>query len=154
MDWTSADAELFAFVRELIGLRRRHPVFRRNSYLRSSPADDDGPPGDVEWIDLAGMPMRDESWYGRARLGVTMFLNGAAIQDRDARGRPVLDDSFLVVFYGHHEDGEVVLPGPRLGTRWLPVVDTEAGFTAVTTPVPAGATIYRPARSVLILRGV
>jgi pullulanase/glycogen debranching enzyme len=38
VDWTAADTSLLSFVRELVALRRSHPVFRRHRYLTSTDA--------------------------------------------------------------------------------------------------------------------
>ena len=44
-----------------------------------------------------------------------MFLNGAAIPEPDARGNPVVDDSFLVLFNGAPDPMPFVLPDRSYG---------------------------------------
>jgi glycogen operon protein len=46
----------------------------------------------------------------------------------DERGEPIVDDSFLVILHGHHEDQRIKLPGKRWGATWIRVLDTERGF--------------------------
>lgn len=49
-------------------------------------------------------------------LGV--FLNGQEIADRTPQGAPIEDDSFLLLFNGHHEDTTFTLPARRFGAEW------------------------------------
>src|SRR2546425_4368383 len=51
-DWTSADAELLAFTRRLIALRRRHPIFRRRQFLTGEEQEGSGLP-DAWWFSPA-----------------------------------------------------------------------------------------------------
>ena len=52
-----------------------------------------------------------------------MLLCGAALHERDPRGEPRRDDSFLVLFHGRSE-GCFVLPRAPEGDGWLRVLDT------------------------------
>ena len=47
-----------------------------------------------------------------------MFLNGEEIAAPDEHGERVVDDSFLLLFNGSHEDVEFRLPPGRFGRRW------------------------------------
>ena len=40
------------------------------------------------------------------------------------RGRQVLDESFLLLFNGHHEDHTFTLPDGAFGDAWTVVLDT------------------------------
>jgi glycogen operon protein len=53
-----------------------------------------------------------------------VFLNGQAITEPDQEGDPVTDDSFLILFNGHHEPVEFRLPGAAIGEKWHVTVDT------------------------------
>ena len=41
---------------------------------------------------------------------MTVFLNGDAIAEPDARGERIIDDSFLLLFNAHHEAVDFALP--------------------------------------------
>ena len=54
-----------------------------------------------------------------------VFLNGQAINGKDQRGQAVVDDSFLVLFNGHHEETDWTLP-KQWGESWTVLLDTTA----------------------------
>jgi glycogen operon protein len=130
LDWRERDDELADFVRELIALRRAHPVFRRRRFLRCLPEadeavlvrDDDGRM-DVAWFTASGRPMTDEDWDAQGRA-MAVFLNGDAITEPDPRGRRIVDDSFLLLVNTGPEGTSFDLPGPPYDGLWEVVLDT------------------------------
>jgi glycogen operon protein len=52
-----------------------------------------------------------------------VYLSGTGLQEVDRRGRPVLDDDFLMLFNAHHEEIGFVLPQLD-GDAWRCVLDT------------------------------
>ena len=58
--------------------------------------------------------MTDEDWGGLPPV-VGVFLNGEEIASPDSRGRQVLDESFLLLFNGHHEDCAFTMPDGAFG---------------------------------------
>ena len=102
-DWTETDAsrQMHAFTRRLIALRRSHPVFRRESFLRGRELKGSGLP-DVWWFRGDGLKMTRRDWQdGPHVLG--MFLNGREIPTRGPQGQEIVDDSFLVLFNAEPE---------------------------------------------------
>ena len=55
---------------------------------------------------------------------VAVFLNGDAIAEPDPRGRPVVDDSFLLLTNSHWEPVDFRLPDAAYGERWTALIDT------------------------------
>jgi glycogen operon protein len=55
-DWSAADAELTAFTKKLIALRRAHPVFRRQRYLTGIAA------AELRWFTPGGTEMTEADW--------------------------------------------------------------------------------------------
>jgi glycogen operon protein len=100
--------------------------------------------------------MTDDDWKTGYAKSLAVFLNGSALPDPDTRGRRVIDDSFLLLFNGHHGDTAFVLPGKAYGRRWLTEFDTAA--TAAERPPrerkgrQAGAKVVVAERSVQVLR--
>jgi glycogen operon protein len=123
-DWDqlAANDDLVEFTRRLIALRRAHAVFRRRSFLFGREVEGSGLP-DAAWFGPDGRRMRDEAW-ATAPPVLGLFLNGEEIPSPDARGRQVLDESFLLLFNGHHEDCTFALPDGSFAAAWTLVLDT------------------------------
>jgi glycogen operon protein len=68
--------------------------------------------------------MTDDDWaQGYVRcLGVR--LAGDAMDEKDSKGRPLLDETFLLLLNAHHEPRPFTLPAHKTGVRWQPVFDT------------------------------
>ena len=98
--------------------------------------------------------MEDEHWDTAATGSLQVYLNGAGILVPDERGQPLLDDSFIIFFHGHHEDTEFTLPDKRWGGAWVRVLDTDRGFADKEERFTAGSKIKVLSRSMWVLRGV
>jgi glycogen operon protein len=84
-------------------------------------------------------------------LGV--FLNGEEIAAPDARGRQVLDESFLMLFNGLADDCDFTLPGEEYGASWSLVLDTaRPELEPSSVELQAGDTTDLVSRSIVLLR--
>jgi len=127
VDWKLDDEELkqLDFTRQVIALRKEHPVFRRRRFLKGDPAHGgESDVGDIAWYTIRGKRMRGEDWASSERHAVVVFLNGDAIAEPDPRGERVVDDNFLLVFNASHKPLDVTLPG-EIEREWTCVVDTD-----------------------------
>ncbi|HEY2653131.1 MAG TPA: glycogen debranching protein GlgX [Solirubrobacteraceae bacterium] len=117
-DWTErpGDEELRDFTRRLIRLRREHPVFRRDSFLRGEEGERTGLP-DAWWFRPDGRKMTRRDWNDGEHV-VGLFLNGREIGTLGHRGEEIEDNSFLVLVNAHHEDRTFILPRRRFGAQW------------------------------------
>ena len=96
--------------------------------------------------------MTDEDWSSSSPV-VGVFLNGEEIASPDSRGRQVLDESFLLLFNGHHEDCSFTTPDGAFGSAWTIVFDT--GRPEVETAVEeiaAGDDLELVHHSMVLLR--
>jgi glycogen operon protein len=116
-DWEHADAELLGFVRDLIRLRREHPVFRRETFLSGTETRGSGLP-DVWWFRPDGRRMTQRDWQPEPGRTLGVFLNGDEIPSRTAHGEEIVDDSFLLLFNAHFDPVTFTLPTRRFGARW------------------------------------
>jgi isoamylase len=150
LDWSqgAVDQELQAFTKQLLQLRRDHPIFRRPTFLAGAPTG--SPLPDAWWFRPDGRKMGRQDWEDRSALRVGVFLNGDGLNARAADGQPVVDDSFLVLFNASHEPTSFKLPAQRFGRSWSVEIATAA--TASADSYPARGDVYVEGRSVTVLR--
>jgi glycogen operon protein len=121
VDWAAKDDALEKFTAELIGVRKRHPTFRRRRYFQGKNLRGQ----DLQWLNPDGVEMSPEHWADPfARCVGALFL-AAGFEEQDARGEPITDDDFLLLLNAHYESIEFKLP---TGHRWRAVVDTARGL--------------------------
>jgi isoamylase len=153
MDWENADLELREFVRRLIHLRDRHPVFRRSRWFQGRAEGHEV--GDIEWFTPSGEHMSNEDWQTGFSKSVGIFLNGEGVASFDADGRQSVDDSFYVLVNAHYEPLTFRLPEAKWGRHWTRLLDTAAAVVFENGDAPqhdTGAEIQVEARSLLLLR--
>ena len=119
----SAQRDFLEFTRYVVRLWRSHPVFRRRNFfqgrrIRGAEVDD------VTWFDPGGAEMTDEAWaHGFVRALAVRFA-GDAIDEVDAAGAPVMDDTFLVLMNASNHGIRFTLPTHRAGMEWQRVLYT------------------------------
>ncbi|MCX5059891.1 glycogen debranching protein GlgX [Streptomyces sp. NBC_00452] len=155
IDWelTGEQRELGEFVRHVIGLRAAHPVLRRRRFFRGDTPTHPGQPlPDLVWLAPDAREMTEEDWQRPDAHSVGVFLNGDAIAEPDACGRPVVDDSFLLLLNSYWEPVEFRLPDVTYGERWTTLLDTAVlGDAPDETEHKAGTVTSVEARSLVLL---
>jgi isoamylase len=152
-DWQDArdHSVLLEFTRRLSALRRDHPVFRRRRFFQGRPLRGSDV-ADIGWYAPDGTVMADDDWEKGFAKSITVFLNGEAIREPDARGERIVDDSFFLLFNAHHEAIDFVLPEGDFGESFVVEVDTARPVPVEETYVKPGGDIQVEARSVVVLR--
>lgn len=154
-DWNldHTQRELLAFVRSLIALRKKHPVLRRRRFfqgrhIRGSEVKD------LSWFRPDGKEMTDEDWNAGYSKSLTLRLAGDAIGETDAKGRPIVDDTLLILLNAHHTPLSFTLPAHKSGIRWCPLLDTAltGGTEKPVTILKGGEHYDMEARSIAVLR--
>ncbi|HVE13849.1 MAG TPA: glycogen debranching protein GlgX [Elusimicrobiota bacterium] len=122
-DLSSEQREFLAFVRRLIELRKAHPVFRRRRFFQGRPLRG-GSVKDISFLEPSGAEMSDSDWSSGSikRLGIR--LAGDAMEELDASGARVVDDTLLWLLNAHHERAPFRLPPTRRGQAWELLLDT------------------------------
>ena len=92
--------------------------------------------------------MEDGDWEGSKAIG--MYLNGNGIAGKDARGKTITDDHFLLYF---NADGptQATLPSEEYAPAWDVVIDTGGDADADPT-LEAGATFDLTTHTLVVLR--
>ncbi|MBW8482395.1 glycogen debranching protein GlgX [Actinomadura parmotrematis] len=143
-----------AFIRTLTAFRKEHPVFRRRRFF-SGASNGAGGLADIAWLTPAGEVMSDDDWHAGYAKCIGAFLNGDAITEPDPRGRPVRDDSFLLLANAGADPLAFTLPGPEYGERWEYALDTaEPGTIGERPRLKALDQVDLVDRSLLVLRRI
>jgi glycogen operon protein len=148
-DWAKPDTNLLEFTKQLIALRRAHPVFRRRRYLAGTEA------AELRWVTPAGTEMNAADWADSNALAVALYLDGSDDPDRAADGTWLLDDDFLVLVNAWWEPLDFILPPTRDHASWITEIDTNALTAAHTGRVgarSAGDAATVGPRSMVVLR--
>ncbi|MCD7445544.1 glycogen debranching protein GlgX [Streptomyces lincolnensis] len=154
IDWrlTEEQRDLAAFTRHVIALRAAHPVLRRRRFFRGETMTHaDQPLPDLVWLRPDAREMAEEDWRRPEAYAVGVFLNGDAIAEPDPCGRPLVDDSFLLLFNSHWEPVEFRLPDIAYGERWTTLIDTAEPQGADEAEHKAGTRMTVEARSLVLL---
>jgi glycogen operon protein len=148
----SRASALLAFVRRLIAVRRRHPVFHRRSFLTGGQPMGSGLP-DAWWFRTDGRRMIRSDWERPEGLVVGVFLNGGEIAEPSVTGERVSDDSFLVLFNASADAVVMTLPARRFGRLWtLELSTAEPQLERGEWTARARGDVRLPDRSLLVLR--
>jgi len=128
--------DLLTFTRNLIQLRRDHPVLRRRQFfygrrIRGSEVKD------LAWFRPDGKEMTEENWQDPHSRCIGLRLAGDAIDEVDAQGERITGDTLLMLLNAHHEPVSFTLPAHRPGVKWELLLDTRT---------PDGRRLHRPMR--------
>jgi glycogen operon protein len=153
IDWkiNRAGRDLLEFTRFLIGLFHKHPVLRRRKFfqgrtIRGSEVKD------LAWFRPDGKEMTDEDWSNPAIRCLGLRLAGDGIDEVDARGERIVDDTLLILLNAHYESIPFILPAHRRKLRWLVVLDTREAKLKRRRPLRGGEPYELEARSLVLLR--
>ena len=115
-DWNLDERKkrFLGFVRRIIAFRKAHPNFRRHRFLTGKV--DEAGVKDVTWWSPEGREMTAADWHAPDLHAFGMLLRGDRIADRDARGRPITDDTFLLLFNAGDEKARFILPSEPAGS--------------------------------------
>ena len=153
-DWdlVTGNQDLLDFTRELIYLRRQHPVFRRRKWFQGRAIHGAGI-SDIAWFNPDGSHMTDEQWEIGYAKSIGVFLDGNQIPSPGPQGQRISDDSFLLFFNAHYETMEFTLPSELEEKQWSKVIDTkEPRFVQEEIVFTKGQAVPVTERSLVVLR--
>jgi glycogen operon protein len=151
LDWENPDQQLLAFTQRLVAFRQAHPAFRRRGWFRGR-AIHGAECKDIAWFLHTGQQMKDQQWGVHFAKSLGIFINGDTIPNPNARGEPVTDASFYVIFNAHYESLDFIFPAKFWGREWLPVLDTARGWLDGALAYPARSRLKVAPHSVVLLQ--
>jgi len=138
INWKKADNELLEFTKRLIHLYKEHNVFSRRDWFKCQPIKG-RKLTDIAWFSPDGRKMTAENWRQDFAKCLGVYMDGHGIHLKNYDGKPIVDDSFYVIFNAHNEPVEYKLPTKRYGDHWIKILDTSKNFVA-----EKGGEKYRP----------
>ena len=153
VDWSlSAEQKaLVEFTRRMIELRASHPVFRRRDFFQGRPLYGTEI-RDVVWLQPDGQEMTAHAWqqdFARARA---VFLSGDGLTDVDRRGRPIRDDSFVLLFNASADPVTFTLPPALHLGRVERLIDTSCDDPLEDAQFDTAAPYTLAGRSLALIR--
>ena len=152
--WTDADAKLQAFTQKLIEMVKSHPIFQQRKWFQGRALYGKGVT-DIAWYLPNGKEMTEQNWQVGYAKSLAVFLNGQQIHSRDQYGKPIIDNSFYLMFNAHYEPITFTLPRGLDDVRcWEKVVDTSQPSLDSQKPAEfkPGKTLRVEARSLVVLQ--
>ncbi len=118
-DWALDENQkrLLEFTKKLIDLRRDHPILRRRKFFQGRNIRGLGIK-DIMWLRPDGSEMTDEDWNASWIRCFGMLLAGELLNETDAFGEPLEDETFLVLLNSYHEPVKFALAPPLSGMKW------------------------------------
>ena len=128
-------------------------MLRQEAFFEGHEIPGTGGTRDLAWFAPDGGQLTTADWFDTGLQTVGMYLDGRGIRHRDAQGRPVVDDSYLIWLHAGPEPLTVQLPGAPWADGYELVVSTEYATggppeTAIVAPGP----VELPGRCVWVLR--
>ena len=150
-DWDLSNGQLqfLEFTRALIALRQAHPVLRRRHFLQGRRIRG-AEVKDIAWFTPSGVEMTDDEWHAPRIRCLGVRLSGNAIEETDDRGRPIVDDTLLILLSAGDQPVPFKLPRPGTQRDWTIVFDT-ANAKPARRRVRSGREYALAARSVVLL---
>jgi glycogen operon protein len=156
LDWEPGEAaqDMLDLTRQLLTLRRQHPVLRQPAFFEGRAVEGGDGCKDLAWFHPAGREFTPDDWFDSQLRSIGMYLDGRGLRHRDRRGEVIVDESFLLLLHAGDQSVRWAVPGTPWADNYTVVLDTSrsAGAPAASRVVAGGATVRLTARSVLLLR--
>ncbi|CAN5496531.1 glycogen debranching protein GlgX [soil metagenome] len=143
---------LLEFTRHVIRVRQEHPALRRRKFFQGRRIHGSDV-RDITWLRPDGERMTDEEWDSGWVRCLGMRLGGLALDDYDALGDRVTDDTLLMLINSDADNVPFTLPTSAKGLHWDVVINThEPEIIEGENPIPNGSVFDLPGRSLVLLR--
>jgi isoamylase len=124
-DIQGSKEELLAFTRELIRLRKHHPLFNRPAYQHGIYVSESTGLKDIDWIASHGKTITGPEWHTENAkcFGMLLAPTGKDSSVRSYRNSCSLDDAILIIFNATDSPQQFKLP--TLNGSWQQIIATD-----------------------------
>ena len=124
-DWNLDEREqaLLDFTRRLIAYRKAHPILHRRKFFQGRRVHGSDI-RDITWFRPDGEEMSEDEWEAGWVRTIGVRLGGEALNELDANGVRIIDDTLLLLINAHHDPLDFVMVSTRPTYRWERVIDT------------------------------
>jgi glycogen operon protein len=130
LDWQKKDDnDLHSYVKELIHLRKEHPLLNRTHYQHGNKISAKTGLPDISWFNANGESMQDGDWHNGTTKCFGMLLSDTDYDKPSEEAFEHDNDGLLVIFNAHNEAIDYLLPA--LMGHWKILINT-AEFSATT----------------------
>jgi len=151
--WEPWQSDLKVFASQVLYLRRMHSAFRQRYFFDGKPLHAGGPK-DLAWLAPDGREIAEGAWHDPDARTLGMFLAGES-HGLDDEGRPIRDQSFLVLLHAGTRAIPFTLPGSPYGRAYRLIIDTSTGQADESwEELSAGHIVPLPARSLMVFHAL
>ncbi len=124
IDWSLAktNADLLAFARLVLKLRRQNPVLRRRSFFTGLTVESGVK--DVTWVRPDGAEMNDDDWSDDTRRVLGMLIAGESTEEVNEHGHTVAGTTLLLLMNADDKAHGFTLPTLPAAGSWRSELDT------------------------------
>jgi glycogen operon protein len=141
---------LLDFTRRVIALRRAHPGLHRRKFFHGREMHNSRIK-DITWLRPDGREMRARDWTTGWTRTLGARIGGGLIGDTDEQGRPMKDDTMLILLNAHNDETQFTMPhGHKRFGYWETLLDTRWP-TGVASPGAQGQTSLLPGAHYLLV---
>jgi isoamylase len=115
--------EMLEWTRQMVQLRKQHPVLRRRYFFQGQPVHDGGQK-DIRWLRPDGREMTLPDWRNEQLRALAVLETSSASAGPGANGRPASPQSLLLLLNAGDEAVQFRFPPPARHARWLLALDT------------------------------
>ena len=142
---------LLSFSRQIIDLRKRHPVLRRKKFLVDKKLF--GASKDITWLQPNGHEMTEHAWNESKIRTIGMILSGNAMDELNNEGNRIADETLLILL--NADSSSVPFHLPRTGEEWKVLLHTNSKESNQgERRIKSGQIINVDGRSLVILHGI
>lgn len=101
-EWDDKQRVLFEYTKNVIHIRKNHPITHRRRYFKNRPIQGEGI-HDIRWLNMDGIDMNKEEWDTSFIRIMGMLLNGNLMHEMDENGNSLKGDVLLIIVNSYWE---------------------------------------------------